>query len=385
MSDIDDLIAETPLDLVLMHYGLPAPEAGAREHRINCVFNEQCSENQYGNLAIQLHAAKRLYAHCCGVSGNLLVLLHGLEKHEPPTGGRLRGQEFKNAVAKLREINGQANSESTNAKSSAITRKPPQPKPREFNTPLSKHEKPAARDLANLYEDLVVDLAKMSPDAAQYVRKREWMTDELMRKWGVGWIPGNGRSLFKKNYLTYTHRNERGEVVSYSGRDLSFEAKWTRWLREGKPEGKKPNKHRYVAGFKRGLELFGGHAGRLNEPYVSESLDRFGIVIVEGQNEVLRMEPLGVAAVGLGSNQATDRQLEKLIRFAKEAGGNRALLLPDCDEEGEAGFKELLWRLSEGGVVTRLAFTRNSHGGLMDGRQPEDLSVEEWDLIASGL
>ena len=68
-----------------------------------------------------------------------------------------------------------------------------------------------------------------------------------------------------------------------------------------------------------------------------------------------------------------------------EAGGNRALLLPDCDVEGETGFKELLWRLSEAGVVTRLAFTQNSHGGLMRGRQPEDLTEEEWRQIAAGL
>ena len=40
----------------------------------------------------------------CRVKGNLLTLIHGLEHRQPPTGGKLRAQEFKDAVAKLREI-----------------------------------------------------------------------------------------------------------------------------------------------------------------------------------------------------------------------------------------------------------------------------------------
>lgn len=385
MSDIDDIIALTPLDLVLSHYGLPMTGNGAREHRMKCVFNETCSDSQYGNLSVQLDAAKRLYCHSCQVAGNVLTLLHGLEKHQPPAGGRLRGQEFKDAVAKLREINGMADVNSKAKASVSPTQPTPEATVREVNVPMIRHEKEAARQLADLCNDFVTDIATMSPEAAQYVRKRDWLTADKMQKWGVGWIPGNGRSLFRKNYLVYTHRNERGEVVSYSGRDLSFEAKWTKWLRDGKPEGKKPHKHRYVTGYKRGLELYGGHADRMNDPYVQESLTEFGVVVTEGQNEVLRMERLGVAAVGLGSNKATDHQVDKLVRFAKKAGGNRALLLPDCDEEGESGFKELLWRLCEAGVQTRLGFTSNTHDGMMRGRQPEDLTNEEWEAIRRTL
>lgn len=387
MSDIDDLIAQTPLELVLSHYGLPLPPVGAREHRMKCVFNETCSDSKYGNLSVQMDAAKRLHCHVCKTSGNVLSLLHGLEHHQPPAGGRLRGQEFKDAVAKLREINGLVEEQvgKPAVKPTSAAKPEPMSTAKEANTPMIRHEKEAARELANLCDDLVVDVSEMSPDAAQYVRKRPWLTPEQMKAWGVGIIPGNGRSLFRKKYFVYTHRNERGEVVSYSGRDLAFDTKWTKWLRDGKPEGKKPNKHRYVSGYKRGLELYGGHADRLNEPYVQESLREFGVVVCEGQNEILRMESLGVAAVGLGCNKATDHQVEKLVRFAKNAGGNRALLLPDCDEEGEAGFKELLWRLSEAGVQTRLGFTSNTHDGMMRGRQPEDLTDEEWAVIRQTL
>ena len=138
-----------------------------------------------------------------------------------------------------------------------------------------------------------------------------------MQAWGIGWIPGNGRSLFRKHYLVYTHRNQRGQVVSYSGRDLSFEEKWTQWIRKGKPEGQKPAKHRYVTGFHRGAELYGGQTGRLQNEYVRESLTKYGVVVVEGMNEVVRMDALEVAAVGLGSNNATDQQIETIVRYAK--------------------------------------------------------------------
>ncbi|MCA9063928.1 MAG: hypothetical protein KDA96_12740 [Planctomycetaceae bacterium] len=74
--------------------------------------------------------------------------------------------------------------------------------------PLIRHEKEAARALANLYEELVTDVSQMSPEAAKFVRKRPWITPELKQKWGVGWIPGNGRSLFRKGYIvTHTGTN----------------------------------------------------------------------------------------------------------------------------------------------------------------------------------
>lgn len=111
----------------------------------------------------------------------MLTLLHGLETHQPPASGRLRGEEFKNAVAKLQEISGQPQDHfaselrpQTASHSRQITpdsnAEPPPPKI--TNTPLHRHEKEAAQELADLYDDLIVDVSEMSPEAAQYVRKR---------------------------------------------------------------------------------------------------------------------------------------------------------------------------------------------------------------------
>lgn len=403
MNNVDELITQTPLALVLAHYGLPAPQSD-REYRMNCVFNESCSDSSYGNLTVRQDVAKQIYCHTCETRGNLLTLIHGLETHRPPSGGRLRGQEFKDAVKKLKEINGIV---SYSPPANVIAPRPRTPqreiKPVEgdsgstashpnaskeqkpavplVNTPLKRHDKEAARELENLYQELITDVAQMSPAAATYVRKRPWMTAELMQKWSIGWIPGNGRSLFRKNYFVYTHRNLKGEVISYSGRDLTFESKWDEWQRAGKPEGKKPAKHRYVAGYHRGIELYGAIASRLNEPALKASLDKYGLIVVEGMNDVIRLDELNLCAVGITSNRATDTQVASLVQFAQQVSNNRILLLPDCDEEGETGFKDLLWKLAEAQVHTRLGPTSKSHNGQFVGRQPEDLTIGDLSSI----
>ena len=383
MKDVDELITETSVDQVLSHFGQRLTDTASAEHRMACVFNEDCDKSQYGNLTVKLSdPVNRIYCHSCGVRGNLLTLIHGLEHRKPPSGGRLRGDEFKAAVATLRQIAGSEGQ--PQHKVDIVPKSGPKsdsPTPKPANVPLVRHEKEAARKIADLCDDLIVDVAQMSPKAGEYVRRRHWMTEELLRKWGVGWIPGNGRSLFRKGYLVYTHRNECGEIVSYSGRDLSFEEKWEKWIRDGRPEGKKPGKHRFVQGFHKGLELYGGHATRLEEEYVRESLAKRGVVVVEGMNEVLRMETLGVAAVGLAGSKATEAQVSTLIRYARNAGENRIVLMPDCDEEGEAAFKELLWQLAEASVNVKLGCSSRKFDGRFAGRQPEDFSDQEWSEI----
>ncbi len=132
---------------------------------------------------------------------------------------------------------------------------------------------------------------------------------------------------------------------------------------DGKPEGRKPGKHHYVSGFHGGLELYRGHATRIQESWVKESLNRYGLIIVEGMNDVMRLDDLQVAAVGLDSNKVTAEQLEKLTRFARQLANNRTLLMPDCNEEGESCLKDLLWKLDEAQVNVRLGPTSKSHNG----------------------
>jgi len=54
-----------------------------------------------------------------------------------------------------------------------------------------------------------------------------------------------------------------------------------------------------VSGFKRGSELYGGFASRLEEPSIKESLAENGLVVVEGMNDVIRLDELGICSVGI--------------------------------------------------------------------------------------
>ena len=107
LSDVDALIEHTSVSQVLSHFGKPLPDRDGGEFRMPCVFNESCADSSYGTLTVNLSdVAKRIYCHSCGTRGNLITLIHGLQTHRPPTGGRLRGDEFREAVSTLRTIHG---------------------------------------------------------------------------------------------------------------------------------------------------------------------------------------------------------------------------------------------------------------------------------------
>ena len=199
MSGIDELIEQTSAAQVLTHFGQPMPEKESGEHRMPCVFNESCVDSSYGTLAVNLSdPAKRIYCHACGVRGNLLTLLWGLMKHSAPTGGRLRGDEFKEAVATLKEIAGERTDNVSSVPSPERQKAVPSPAPEpERNVPLKDAENPRARELVNLYEQLITDPAEMPPAAASYVRSRPWLTAEVMKHWRMGYLPNSAKGLLR--------------------------------------------------------------------------------------------------------------------------------------------------------------------------------------------
>ena len=70
-----------------------------------------------------------------------------------------------------------------------------------------------------------------------------------------------------------------------------------------RPGKEPPAKHRFPKGFHRGQELFGQHAARLREPGYREFIAQHGLVIVEGFNDVIGLDNLGVPALGIMSNR----------------------------------------------------------------------------------
>ena len=132
------------------------------------------------------------------------------------------------------------------------------------------------------------------------------------------------------------------------------------------------------------MELFGQQAGRLNEPGYRETVSELGVIVVEGPNDVIGLDALGVPAVGLCSNQITEDQAAKIGRWANKLGGGTVTLMLDCDAEGENGARRSLYHLAQHARV-RLAWSPTMHGGKFRGRQPESLSLEEWSSIRGAL
>ena len=93
---------------------------------------------------------------------------------------------------------------------------------------------------------------------------------------------------------------------------------------------------------------------------------------------MIGLDNLGVPSVGLCSNRITEQQVEKVARWARQLASGKVTLLLDCDDTGDEGAKEALWLLAQQSVDVRLGWTQAMHGGVFRGRQPEQLTSEEW-------
>ncbi len=126
--------------------------------------------------------------------------------------------------------------------------------------------------------------------------------------------------------------------------------------------------------FHRGLELFGQQASRLTASGYRESIARHGIIAVEGFNDVIGLDNLGIPAVAIMSNRITEHQIEKVARWAKRLANGKVSLLFDCEQTGDDGAKEAVWHFVERGRDVRLGWSQATHGGKFKGRQPENLN-----------
>ena len=392
--NVDELISQVTPYQVAAFFGVPFPADASGEVRIPSVFAERGKgESSYGALTINLDEPQNpIYCHVTGTRGNLLTLIHGFKHHRPPVSGKLRGDEFKEAARILQEIAGKVDAVMSGQPTPAVASpapaalEPQKSEPVRRNIPLKQSENERARLLVTLHEQLVVDVAEMSAAAAAYFRSRPFLTPDVCRKWRMGYLPHSASSLLRGR-VVYAFSNAQDDILSYFGRDPQFEHHWLEWDQAGRPDEKRPMKHRFVKDFHRGLELYGQNgAARLQEPHVRESLANIGLVVAEGPNDIIKLDTLGVAAVGLCSNKATDEQVEKIARFARRTANGRVVLMPDNDPEGEEGFKELLWRLNQCERVTvQLAWSSSMFGGAFAGRQPESLSFEEWNVVRTRI
>jgi 5S rRNA maturation endonuclease (ribonuclease M5) len=389
---VDELMPQVSVEQVAAFYGVPLPEL----HRVGKEIRSRCflvcgrtCETGDRVLAIQAdHPAKQWKCHQyeCGKGGNLISLCDLLKPGEN-AGGRPRGDRFKAIAADLKAmVEGvltSAGSPAAGAKSPE--KKPNEPEPLPVNLPLAKSENERARALVNLDQKFIVDPANMPPAASAYFRRRPFLTPDFCRKWRMGYLPrdtgGDHAGGTMRGKIVYPWLSDAGEVLTWFGRDPEFEDKHRRWEAAGKVD-REPEKFHFVKGFHRCIELFGQHA--FQQDGVREKLQGLGLLLVEGPNDVIRLDTLGVPSVALCSNRISREQAAKAARLAREFASGIVTIFLDCDPEGEEGMKQCLMSLAQLCLV-RLAWTSNMHGGKFKGRQPESLKPEEWTEIASVL
>lgn len=389
--NVDELMPQVSLEQAASFYGVALPELKriGSETRTRCFLNcGRTEETGDRALAIQTdHPARqwKCHAYSCGKGGNL-VSLCDLMKLGDSAGGRPRGDRFKAIAADLQAmVRGVVASEQPVSRPAPTPAPAPKPK---VNVPLSRSDNERARALVDLDRKFVVEVAEMSPKAAAYFRRRPFLSSEVCRKWRVGYLPhdvggedkGGGTMRGK---VVFALLSEKGEVLTWFGRDPEFEEKHQRWIAGGRVD-REPEKYHFVKGFHRGLELYGQHGARLKESGVRERLRQLGLVVVEGATGVIALSGLGVPAVGLCSNHVSVEQAHKLVRWARELAGGVVTLMLDCDPEGENGARQTIWTLAQQCRV-RLAWSLDMHAGRFKGRQPESLSAEEWAMIAAPL
>lgn len=395
--DVDRLQAETSLDNAAALCGVQLDgKASGKEVRLDCPFG--CPGDHVGRREISVateNPQKVFYCHAyqCHVRGNLLMLMHGWLAGTRPSGDKLKGAEFNRVKQVLAGKTAPAHSgpaaASDTAAPTAVEQRTPQPDANTLpSVPLELSDDEAIRALATIDEKFVTDVAAMSPAAATYVRRHPALSSESLLKWRAGYMPmdggGDKRGWSLRGHVVYPMLSEDGKVLAWVGRDPAYEEKEREFqslLPAEREKRKPPQKHKVPSGFARGSHLFGQQASRLREPGCRECVAEHGIVVVEGFNDVIGLDNLGIPAVGLCSNRMTEEQADKIHRWSRQLADGKVTLLLDCDDAGDAGAKEALWLLAQRGLHVRLGWSQAMHEGSFRGLQPELLTRDACPIL----
>lgn len=390
--NIEELQAQVTLEQAAAFYGVALPElhSTGQEIRTRCFLNCGRTE-ETGDRAMAIRSDSsvkkwRCHQYGCGKGGNL-VSMCGLMKFGPEC-DRPRGQQFKAIRDDLRAM--AAGAVSPAAASATEPAAATADEQVSVNLPLAQSPNERARGLITLDEKFLVEPGpEMNKAAAAYFRQRPFLTPDVCRKWRIGYLPrdvgGEKAGGTMRGRIVYGYQSPDGQILTWFGRDPQFEEKHGKWVAAGR-QGREPTKVHFVKGFHRGLELFGQHnlhADRVEQDD-REKISSFGLIVVEGPNDVIRLDTLGIPAVGLCSNTITTEQAKRVANLAHELGDGTVTLMLDCDSEGENGMKQALPALAKHCRV-RLGWSREMYDGRFSGRQPESLTPDDWEHLRTTI
>jgi 5S rRNA maturation endonuclease (ribonuclease M5) len=313
--------------------------------------------------------------------------MHGWLTGQKPPDAKVRGEDFKRVKATLLRESAKPDHK-VQVERTAQPDDSPEPRRPHRNVPLIASDNEKVRQLVGMEELFISDPAEMRPACSAYWRRRRhFLTDDICDEWGVGVRPaGTGadkRGWSLRNHVVYRFLSEDNKELCYVGRDPEYDEKLRRFEAidpdERDPQ-KRPVRHKFPAGFQRGLELYGQQSDRLKtHPEYRSFVADHGVIVVEGFNDVLALDHLGVPAVGICSNRITEQQAIKVIRWARQLGGGKVSLMFDCEATGDEGAKEALWLFAQiaPNLKVRLAWSQQMFDGEFKGRQPESLNVTD--------
>jgi hypothetical protein len=390
--DVDTLQRQLNIRQVADYYGFALPEhfGDSGEQRMRCPCANCTGHDDDRSVSINVSDPFKRFKcfrenYGCGAQGNLVTLAYCLKHGAMPAGGKPTGKEFYAIALDLESIaEGKAPPEvnvspdqATRADVKAVIEGKP-------NLPLALSENENARNLVTLDDELTIDLEDLSAPASAYARRRPFLLSEaIARECRCGYMPGSSKSSLRGQWV-FGVRNEQGEPLAWVGRNVRYEDEQEKWIASGR-QGREPMKYRFPnqALFRRGLELYGQEF--LKDEQFDESLERYGIILVEGFTDRLAMHGKGVMSLAMMSNRVTDEQVERLVHYARECGYNRVGVMHDADGPGDEGAKETLWKLHERDVNAYLVWNRRKFDGKFTDRQPESLSDEEWRELAATI
>ncbi len=347
---IDRIKQTVSIEQVLGQYGVELRRQGAQLVGLS-PFREEQTPSFYvkdrmwcdQGLAKKEVGARRYMVLPSGkaVSGDVFGLVMGLEDCD-----------FKAAAKKLRDLFCPDVATSPASEPAAVQ------SPRERAEKSTVRETRARTDqVLDVAENPVIDI-KLTLKPARLLLERAF-TQETLDFFQVGWTPAG---LFRGR-IVYPVHNVKGQLVAYAGRAVKEE------------DAAENGLYRFPPKFKKGLEIW--NLWRvLSDPEAREQLERDGLVLVEGMNDVMMLWQNGIKNAGaIFGSDLTPAQRRLLLEHCAD---RRFTLAFDDDEAGRRATASALEALQSEAWVRVADYSRVKKGERVERpTEPEHLTRSE--------